>query len=137
VTSPIPVPEKYKSAALRAGAIRAAAILPKGMRDMKASPILALSSLGMGAALYSHSTPRAELGGKSRLESDYQADVLSNKAKASDEDGLPTAMRHRMKEFQSGLATDFRKHPIAAAGIASALGYMSGSKLVKVLGGLR
>lgn len=134
--SPIPVPEKYKVAGIGAVA-KASAILPKALRDSKNLPIIGLAALGLGTANYLSSRPQKSLGGKSRAEYGLQADVLANKARAADDDGLPTRMRHRMKEFQSGLATDFRKSPAAAAGIGALIGGGIGAKLVKVLGGIR
>lgn len=136
ISSPIPVPEKYKVAGIGAVA-KASAILPKSLRDPKSLPMIGLAALGLGTANYLSSRPQKSLGGKSRAEQGLQADVLANKARATDDDGLPTRMRHRMKEFQSGLATDFRKSPAAAAGIGALIGGGIGAKLVRVLGGIR
>lgn len=136
VTSPIPVPEKYKVAGI-GSALKASTVLPQVLRDPKGLPLVGLAALGLGTASYLSSRPQESLGGKSRAEHGLQADVLANAARATDDDGMPTRMRHRMKELQSGLSTDFRKSPAAAAGIGALVGGGIGAKLFKVLGGGR
>jgi hypothetical protein len=131
----LPVPEDLPSKiANAAGGVKANTILPAAFRSKRGLPIVGLGAAALGLANYLTSRPKDELGGKSRAEFDLQKEVELNKAQATDSDSFPTRMRHRMKEFQSGLATDFRKSPIAAAGVGALVGAGIGSQIAKVLG---
>lgn len=128
VSQPLPIPPNLDKIA------GVSALIPKQFKDVRALPIIGLGAAALGTLNYLGSRPKSGLGGKSSREVDLQAAVKTNKLKATEDDGLPTRLSHRMKEFQSGLATDFRKSPVAAAGIGALVGAGFGATIAKILG---
>lgn len=114
-----------------AGAIKEVAqhVFGKLTPEQVGSGLMGAAILGTGA--YMASKPKDSLGGKSRAEVSAQKTVANQK---DDGDSLLRGVYNRQNEFTSGVATELRKKPHAAAVLGAMTGAALGSRFAKILG---
>jgi len=109
--------------------------IPKGITDPGTLALAGAGAAMLGLSTYLGSRPQKSLGGKSKSEVAFEADVKANKTRG--DTGYSSGIGKLMTQFQHGLAVEKRKHPGAAAATGAAVGGGMGLMFAKVLGALK